>query len=182
VVARADRNWPTSIATVLDLEVGGRITCLHSAIGCLDPEDSTNPLGGGRVRCPQLGGRCYPPLEPGDIPPPGRPSDDWLVYPTELTGSSAQLGELASAAGGDCSSSAASRVLAPKLPFDPTRAAQQYFLASRQLPPSFKLEDLRLSESRLSPPPQFPLRSLQYWFFYPFNYVALSKPDGSFSI
>jgi hypothetical protein len=175
VVAQADRNWPASITTVLHLEVGGRITCLHSAAGCRDPEDPDTLLhGGGRVRCPQPGGACYPPLEPADIPPRGASDDDWLVYPTPLAGTPTQLAELAAAVGGDCTSTAATRVLSPHLPFDPRPVAREYFLSSPRMPPRFRLGHLRLDTSPLNPPPRLPLRSLQYWFFYPFNYLPLS--------
>src|SRR5213080_3396538 len=60
VVARSDRNWPTSIHTVLELQIGGRITCLHSNPACDDPESAASGFGG-LLQCALSGGACAPP-------------------------------------------------------------------------------------------------------------------------
>jgi len=173
VVARADRNWPTSIQTVLDLSVAGRLTCLRSRPGCIDPEDPAAAHGAvARRDCPQAT-HCHKPLEPADIPTGGS-SDDWLIYPTPLSDSATQQQELGSAIAGSCVSQSAARTLDPQLSFDPHPFAQEYFFASSELPPKFHPDDLHLDRLAFNPPVQRPLKSLQYWFFYPFNYLPAS--------
>src|SRR5207248_2000679 len=134
---------------VLNLDVNGRLTCLGSR------------------------GRCPVPVDAAELTRGGG-ENDWLLYPTPLTGAEEQFAEFGSAVLGSCPKRptladwvADRPAVAAGLP-QPFRSAQEYFYFSNAVPAR--------AARALADAPSPPAYSLQYWFFYPSNYLPLRVP------
>jgi len=145
-VTVADRFWPVSVANVLQ-DRGSTLYGLEHH--------------GRRATCLVRGGRCAvsPPLL-ADLTPAGASADDYLDYPASLGDGDPTSEFSAFLRGQGTPLRATGDWLADPAALDPWRSAQLY------------LYDAGVGTyGRRYPGAPPGLRSLQYWFFYPFNYL-----------
>src|SRR5438128_1238195 len=151
-VSIADRFWPVSVASVLSDRGTLGYALLH---------------GGHRATCLIKGGRCAAsPPALADLSSAGASPNDYLDYPATLdrgdpTGEFEAFGR-----GQGIAESTIDNWLAEPAALDPWSSAQVYFYDAGVGGYSARYGAV---------PPE--LRSLQYWFFYPYNYYPTVVAD-----
>lgn len=144
-VTVADRFWPVSVASVLQSRGSTAYGLLHH---------------GQRLTCLVRGGRCaVSPPSLADLTPAGASDDDYLDYPASLGHGDPTSEFSAFLRGQGTPLRSTGDWLADPAALDPWRSAQLYV---------YDAGVGTYGRRYAGAPPG--LRSLQYWFFYPYNY------------
>jgi hypothetical protein len=146
-VSAADRNWPVSVGAILaDIGPAGEHVCLV------------------QKRHPKH--KCPP--SPSDLSATGSASADYLQYPVHLRSSTSPNSQIEAFQRGEgLSTGPLEHWLAEPAALEPWRTAQMYFYYVGSRTPDrwpAATRDARLPEH---------LETLEYWFFYQYNYFPL---------